>query len=160
ALLLAVVAREGAEAAVLDADVGEIDVAVHDVGDGVAHVTPAQLVGGEREREQVAPGGGGQALGLGYRDLDAVQRAGQDAADVGCHAIENGDQATSVARAHAIPSRGRQRRRATPRAAAVPRRGTRRASRTRGRSPTARGSESPGSPWPRARRAARARASR
>ena len=47
ALLLAVVAAEGAEAAVLDADVGEVDVAVDDVGDDVARLPAAQLVGDE-----------------------------------------------------------------------------------------------------------------
>ena len=54
ALLLAVVAAERAEAAVLDADVGEVDVAIDDVGDDVAGLAAAQLVGDEGEGGEVA----------------------------------------------------------------------------------------------------------
>ena len=82
ALLLAVVARERAEAAVLDAHVGEVDVAVHDIGDGVADVAPAQLVGGQRQRLQIPAGRPGQDVGLGHRDLEAVERPREDPADV------------------------------------------------------------------------------
>ena len=45
ALLFAEIAAEGAEAATLDADIGEIDVAVDDVGGDVAHGAAAQFVG-------------------------------------------------------------------------------------------------------------------
>ena len=56
ALFLAVVAAERAEGAVLDADVGEVDVAVHDVGDDVAGLPLAQLVGrGHQGVERRAP---------------------------------------------------------------------------------------------------------
>ncbi len=56
-LLLAMVAREGAEAAVLDADVGEVDVAVDDVGHHVPHAAAPQLVGCEDDGVDLwAPG--------------------------------------------------------------------------------------------------------
>ena len=54
ALFLAVVAAERAEGAVLDADVGEVDVAVDHVGDDVADLLGAQLVGGGGDRGDVA----------------------------------------------------------------------------------------------------------
>ncbi len=39
--LFSKIAAEGAKTALLDADVGKVDVSVDDVGDGVAHRTPA-----------------------------------------------------------------------------------------------------------------------
>src|SRR5262249_4259521 len=63
--LLAVVAAESAEGAVLDAHVGEVDVPVHHVGDDVTRLPAAHLVGHE--------GGDLTALHLGKTDA-LVQR--------------------------------------------------------------------------------------
>ena len=65
ALFLAVVAAERAEGAVLDADVGEVDVAVDDVGDIVADLPGAQLVGGGGDRRATSLAGArAQHLGV------------------------------------------------------------------------------------------------
>src|SRR5262249_41251773 len=44
---------EGAESAGLDADVGEVDVAVDDVADFVADLSASQLIGGGQQGVQV-----------------------------------------------------------------------------------------------------------
>ena len=56
ALLGAMVAAEGAEAAALDADVREVDVAVDDVRHDVAHLLAAQRIRREHERLHVGAG--------------------------------------------------------------------------------------------------------
>src|SRR3989441_9434380 len=147
AFLLAVVAAERAEATVLDADVREVDVAVDDVGHDVAHLPAAHLVGDERDRVQVAASRAGERDAVVDGELVAVEDAGEDAADVTRRRVEGRGEATSGASAHGIPSRGRRRRRATPRAGAAPRPGTPRASRTRDRSRGARGGRSPCPRW-------------
>jgi hypothetical protein len=70
-----VVTTERAEAAVLDAHVGEVDVAIDHVRDGIAGLTAPELVGHHREGGEVAPGGLGQHVALGHRDLASVERA-------------------------------------------------------------------------------------
>src|SRR2546422_1937688 len=137
-LLLAVVAAERAEAAVLDADVGEVDVAVDDVRHDVADLPAAQLVGDEREGVQVAADRARQRDAVIDGELAAVENADEDAADVARRPVEDGGEATSGASVHGTPSRGRRRRRATRRARAPPRPGTPRAASTRDRSRGAR----------------------
>ena len=73
ALLLAVVAAERTERAVLDAHVGEVDVAVHHVGDHLAHLAPAQLVGDQGYGVRVAALGARQGEGVVRGQLRAVQ---------------------------------------------------------------------------------------
>ena len=46
-------AAEGAKAALLDADVGEVDVAIDDVADDIADGLGAQLIGGGEHRQQI-----------------------------------------------------------------------------------------------------------
>src|SRR3990172_1903737 len=72
-LLLAVVPAEGAERAVLDADVREVDVPVHDVGDDLAHLPPPELVGDAGEGLKLSPARLAEDQGLLGRDLYAVQ---------------------------------------------------------------------------------------
>src|SRR3990172_6157596 len=88
ALLLPVVAAEGAEGAVLDADVREVDVAVHDVGGGVAYLPPPQLVGREAERVELAALDLGEAISLRHGQFGAVERARQDPAYLRLHPVE------------------------------------------------------------------------
>ena len=102
-LLLAMVAAERAEAAVLDADVREVDVAVDDERHRVADLPPPQLVGGERQRLEVAAGGAREEVALGDRHLGAVERPGEDVTHGSRDPVQRGVQATSVASAHACP---------------------------------------------------------
>ena len=133
ALLLAVVAAERAEAAVLDADVGEVDVAVDDVGDDVADLAPAQLVGGEGQRRA---GRGPRASGQrdARRRPRPRRRRGRGRGSR-AHVAARPSRAIGVRGYQRRqcscdrPSRGRRRRPAPPtRGAQRARRGTRRAS--------------------------------
>ena len=103
ALLLAVVATEGAEGAVLDADVREVDVAIHDVGDDVADLPLPQLVGDQGQRVEVAPVGAGERDAVLDRHLVAVEGPGEDRAKIARDPVERTEQATSDASVHGIP---------------------------------------------------------
>ena len=85
ALLLAEVAAERAEAAPLDADVGKVDVAVHDVGDGVPHRLTPQMVGRGQRRVEIGARDTEQALRLVGGDVVARQRLVEDPRHVGGH---------------------------------------------------------------------------
>ena len=74
ALLLPVVSAEGAEGAVLDADVREVDVPVDDVGHHVARLPGPQLVGDQGQGAQLAPGRLGERQPIVHGDLAAVER--------------------------------------------------------------------------------------
>ncbi len=76
-------AAEGAEPAVLDADVGEVDVAVDHVGHRIAHGFAAQVVGRGEQREQLVARRLQQARPLGHRDLVAGESALQNRAHLG-----------------------------------------------------------------------------
>ncbi len=102
-LLFPVIAAERAEGAVLDADVREVDVAVHHERDRVADLAAAQLVGGDAQREEVAAGRAREQVSVGDGDLAARERAVEDAADIARGAIERRAGATSVASIHAVP---------------------------------------------------------
>ena len=65
-------AAEGAELASHETDIGEIDVAVHDVGDDVAGEFGAQHVGGDQQAEQIVAFGVGERVGLFQRKIGAV----------------------------------------------------------------------------------------
>ncbi len=71
---LARAAAEGAELASDKTDVGEIDVAVDDVGDDVAGEFGAQYVGGGEQAEQIVAFGVGERVGLFEREVGAVLR--------------------------------------------------------------------------------------
>src|SRR5207244_1760730 len=142
ALLRAVVPAERAERAVLDAHVGEIDVAVDHERDEVARLPAAHLVGDEPERVEVAPGERGEEIGLLHRELAAVERTPEDLAAAGRGPVEGGGETTSVASGHTAPSRARRRRRAPPPAPAAARRRTPSAGRTRDTPPGARAARS------------------
>jgi len=88
---------------VLDADVGEVHVAVDDEGDHVADLAAPQLVGDERERLEVAAAGDGEDEAVLDGHLVAVEGAGEDAPGVARHPVEGGNEATSVASAHGCP---------------------------------------------------------
>src|SRR5262249_43647220 len=88
ALLLPVIAAEGAERAVLDADVGEVDVAVDHVGHDVAGLSPTHLVRDERQREEVAAVDVREPDALVDRHLPAVEDASEDPADIGGGPVE------------------------------------------------------------------------
>ncbi len=103
ALLLAVIATERAERAVLDADVGEVDVAIDDERHQVADLPPAQLVGGAGERLQIAAAGHGQDQAVVDGHFVAVEGAAKRAAHVGRGRIEGRAETTSVASAHGTP---------------------------------------------------------
>src|SRR4029453_2983555 len=81
AFLLAMVAAEGAEGAVLDADIGEVDVAVDHVGHDVARLPPAHLVGHEGEGVQLASLHLGEADAFVHRELAALEGTAEDAAN-------------------------------------------------------------------------------
>ena len=65
-------AAEGAELASHKTDVGEVDVAIHDVGDEVAGKFGAQQVGGGEQAEQIVAFGVGQSVSFFLRDGVAV----------------------------------------------------------------------------------------
>ena len=69
---LARAAAEGAELASHKTDVGEVDVAIHDVGDEVAAEFGAQQVGGGEQAEQVVAFGVSQGVSLFLRNGVAV----------------------------------------------------------------------------------------
>jgi hypothetical protein len=73
---------EGAEVAVHEADVGEVDVAVDDVGDVVAHVLGADVVGRADERQEVVAVGFEEPLALFDAHLATLERGLEDAANV------------------------------------------------------------------------------
>src|SRR5262249_60157372 len=102
AFLLAMVAAEGAEGAVFDADVGEVDVAIHHVGDHVADLPPPELVGDQGERLSAAAVRLREGESVGDRQLAAVQTVTEDAADGGGGPVQPDARATSVASAHSI----------------------------------------------------------
>ncbi len=88
AFLLAVVAAERTEGAMLDAHVREVDVAVDDVGDHVARLAVAHLVRDQGEGLEVAPVGLGQPDAVVHRQLAPVEETTEDAADVGGSPVE------------------------------------------------------------------------
>ena len=88
ALLLAEVAAERAEAAPFDADVGEVDVAVDDVGDAVAVDLPAQFVRRGHQREEPRAVGLEEARALLHGDLAAFEGFREDAGDVSWDAAQ------------------------------------------------------------------------
>src|SRR5204863_3527270 len=122
--LLAVVAAERAEPAVLDADVREIDVAVHHERYRVARLPATELVGGDGQREQITAGRLREPLGVAHGDLAAGERAVENAAHVARGAVECRAGTTSGASAHAIASQARRCRRARRPARGASRRGT------------------------------------
>jgi hypothetical protein len=65
-------AAEGAEFASDETDVGEIDVAIHDVGDEIAGEFGAQQVGGGEQAEQVVALSVRERVGLLPRDGVAI----------------------------------------------------------------------------------------
>ena len=69
---LARAAAEGAELASHKTDVGEIDVAIHDVGDEVAAEFGAQQVGGGEQAEKIVAFGAGKCAGFFEGDGIAV----------------------------------------------------------------------------------------
>ena len=71
-ITLARAAAEGAELASDKTDVGEVDVAIHDVGDKVAGKFGAQQVGGGEQAEQVIALGVSQRISLFLRNSVAV----------------------------------------------------------------------------------------
>ena len=87
-LLLAVVAAEGAEGAVLDAHVGEVDVAIDDVGDEVAGLPEAHLVRHEGEGVQLPALDLGEPHALVDGQLLAVQGMAENAAHVAGDPVE------------------------------------------------------------------------
>jgi len=64
---------EGAEFASHEADIGEIDVAIHDIGDEIAHEFATQIIRGHQQAEQIVACSVGQQQGLLARDRGAVQ---------------------------------------------------------------------------------------
>src|SRR5262249_24822805 len=78
AFLLAVVAGESAEGAVLDAHVGEVDVPVHHVSDDVTCLPAAHLVGHEGKRVQLTTLHLGETDALVHRELAALEGAAED----------------------------------------------------------------------------------
>jgi hypothetical protein len=66
---------EGAELAFEIADVGVVDVAVDDVGDGVAGGGAAQLVGGGGDAREVVATGSEQANDVGFAETAACAGA-------------------------------------------------------------------------------------
>ena len=82
------VAAEGTEAAVLDADVGEVDVAVDDVGDHVAIGLPPERIGGGHQRQQRRAVGPEEARALVDADLAAGQCLVQHARDLRVRRID------------------------------------------------------------------------
>src|SRR2546428_1942279 len=142
--LFPMIAAERAEGAVLDADVREVDVAIHHVGHNVAGLLPPQLVGDERQGVEVPALDARERDAVLDRHLVAVERPGEDRADVARDPVERGEEATSGANVHGIPSRDRVRRPGPGRAPVGSRPGIRRASRTPDRSRDAREGRSPG----------------
>ena len=71
---------EAAESATDDADVGEVDVAVDDVGDLVAGLAPPQLVGGVEERVEVGAPRPAEREPVRHGELAALEAAIERAA--------------------------------------------------------------------------------
>jgi hypothetical protein len=69
---LAGAAAERAKLASHKTNVGEVDIAIHDVSDEVAGEFGAQQVGGGEQAEQVVALGVGQRVGLFQRDRGAI----------------------------------------------------------------------------------------
>ena len=88
ALLLAEVAAEGAEAAALDADVGEVDVPVDHVGDAVAVRPAPQLVGGGHQSEERRAVRLEETRALRRAHLAASERLVEGPRNVEGHAVE------------------------------------------------------------------------
>src|SRR2546425_190991 len=80
-----VVAAEGAERAVLDADVGEVDVAVDDVGDDVTRLAAPQLIGDARHHPEREAARGSHAERVLVGDPLALERAGEGEAQRSIH---------------------------------------------------------------------------
>ena len=78
-----VVAAEGAERAVLDADVGEVDVAVDHVGHHVARLPSPHLIGDQRQSLEVATARLQELDAVVHRELAAVQHGPENAAALG-----------------------------------------------------------------------------
>lgn len=81
-LLSTVSSAEGAKAAALHADVGEVDVPVDDVGHRIAHTLAADMVGSFEEALQVAALCGEQEFRIGCAQFEPGQRAVEDDVDV------------------------------------------------------------------------------
>src|SRR6185437_12283836 len=101
ALLGPVVPGEGAERARFDAHVGEVDVAVDDVGDLVAGLPGAHRVRRRAEGLEVGPRGPAEEDGALDVQLVAFQAALQDGADGGRGEGEGGSEVTHDASLHA-----------------------------------------------------------
>ncbi len=67
-------AAEGAELAADEADIGEIDIAIDDVGDDIAGQLATQGIGGDQQAEQVVAFGVCQQQALFAREHAAIQR--------------------------------------------------------------------------------------
>ena len=114
ALFLPVVPAERAEGAVLDADVGEVDVAVDDEGHQVAGLARAQLVGDERQRLQLPPGDLRERQRVGDRDLGALERAVQRVSRRPGHRRRTADPGHSCGDSRGLRHQARRRRRTRP----------------------------------------------
>ena len=90
--LLPVVAAEGAEAAALDADVGEVDVAVDHVGDQVAHGAATKLVGNHLDSVEFQPRRFEEGYGLLHGDVPALEGVGQGPAHLEIDGANEGFQ--------------------------------------------------------------------
>ena len=82
--------REGAEVARLHAGVGEVDVAVDDVRDGVAHLPAAQGVGREAERVEIRPGCAAEDHGVVDVEVAIFQAAFEDRANGRGSGVDHG----------------------------------------------------------------------
>src|SRR5262249_34960297 len=104
---LPALALERAELAVDEAHVGEVDVAVHDVGDLVPHVGGADGIGGGGQSHQVGAGGGKGRLGAHDRGLVAMEGAGEGRALDGAGGrVRERSTGTSHSRTASISSQG------------------------------------------------------
>ena len=97
ALFLAVLTAEGAEGAMFNADVGEVNVPIDHIRDHVAYLTPPHLIGYETQGLQIETIGLAQPQPLTPGNLLSIQSTVEDDADlwidmlkdtskpVGCH---------------------------------------------------------------------------
>src|SRR6266403_298928 len=102
--------REAAETTANEADVGEIDVAVDDVGDDVAHSFAPQGISHCDQGMQCGALGGGKAHGLLERKLNPIAGGGETIAHLG--ASKRGKVPGLCCSAHRRVASGRRRRRA------------------------------------------------
>ena len=91
-VVLPALALEGAELAVHEADVGEVDVAVDDVGDLVAHVRRPDRVRAAHQCHEVVALRAEEGLALVDRELAALERALEDGTHAGGGAAEHASE--------------------------------------------------------------------